>query len=589
MSVSGGGSAGGAGGSNSGVGAKKTVGELLVLERKVSALQLSEARDDQKRNGGRLTSALVRLGHMNDKQLAEFLGTQYNVPSVDLENFEIDEVALAAVTREICEKHLVIPVSRAGDTLVVAFSDPSNLFVRDDLRFITKCKIEVVVAAENVIQKAIEKYYRRTGGDMGRMIDEMENSDEALNFTQSLEALSLDKDNDSGPIVKFVNIMLAESIKLKASDIHIEPYEKRFRVRFRIDGLLHEKIQPPPGVAAGLVSRLKIMSRLDIAERRKPQDGRLKVKTAAGQEVDFRVSVLPTLFGEKVVMRLLDKGNLKLDMTKLGFEEDDLLAFREKINEPQGLVLVTGPTGSGKTVTLYSALQSLNDPQINISTAEDPVEFNLDGINQVQVNAEIGFDFADALRSFLRQDPDVILVGEIRDLITAQVAFKAASTGHLVLSTLHTNDAPGTVSRLLDMGVAPYVITSTVSLVLAQRLAGRVCERCKEPQKIERAVLIKAGVPDAEVDSYETVRGNGCAYCNGSGVKGRVAMYEVMLMTDTLRDAILGGQGPVEIKKAALRGGMRSLRKAGLMKLKKGEISFEQLVAMTVSDEQATK
>lgn len=589
MSFSGGGSAGSAGGSNSGVGAKKTVGELLVLERKVSALQLAEARDDQKRNGGRLTSALVRLGHMNDKQLAEFLGTQYNVPSVDLENFEIDEVALAAVTREICEKHLVIPVSRAGDTLVVAFSDPSNLFVRDDLRFITKCKIEVVVAAENTIQKAIEKYYRRTGGDMGRMIDEMENSDEALNFTQSLEALSLDKDNESGPIVKFVNIMLAESIKLKASDIHIEPYEKRFRVRFRIDGLLHEKIQPPPGVAAGLVSRLKIMSRLDIAERRKPQDGRLKVKTAAGQEVDFRVSVLPTLFGEKVVMRLLDKGNLKLDMTKLGFEEDDLQAFREKINEPQGLVLVTGPTGSGKTVTLYSALQSLNDPQINISTAEDPVEFNLDGINQVQVNAEIGFDFADALRSFLRQDPDVILVGEIRDLTTAQVAFKAASTGHLVLSTLHTNDAPGTVSRLLDMGVAPYVITSTVSLVLAQRLAGRVCERCKEPQKIEKEVLIKAGVPEAEVDQYECVRGNGCANCNGSGVKGRVAMYEVMLMTDTLRDAILGGLGPVEIKKAALRGGMRSLRKAGLMKLKKGEISFEQLVAMTVSDEVATK
>lgn len=587
MSFSGGNSAGGSG-SNSGIGAKKTVGELLVIERRVSAMQLAEARDEQRRNGGRLTSALVRLGHMNDKELAEFLGSQYNVPAVDLENFEIDDVALATVTREICEKHMVIPVSRAGDTLVVAFSDPSNLFVRDDLRFITKCKIEVVVAAETSIQKALEKYYRK-GGNMGALVDEMENSDEALNFTQSLEALSLDKDNDSGPIVKFVNIMLAESIKLKASDIHIEPYEKRFRVRFRIDGLLHEKIQPPPGVAAGLVSRLKIMSRLDIAERRKPQDGRLKVKTAAGQEVDFRVSVLPTLFGEKVVMRLLDKGNLKLDMTKLGFEEDDLKVFREKINEPQGLVLVTGPTGSGKTVTLYSALQSLNDPQINISTAEDPVEFNLDGINQVQVNADIGFDFADALRSFLRQDPDVILVGEIRDLVTAQVAFKAASTGHLVLSTLHTNDAPGTVSRLLDMGVAPYVITSTVSLVLAQRLAGKVCERCKEPHKVEKASLIKAGVPEEEVDQYETMRGAGCANCNGSGVKGRVAMYEVMPMNDILRDAILSGAGPVEIKKAALKGGMRSLRQAGLMKLKKGEISFEQLIAMTVSDEVATK
>lgn len=573
------------GGPAGGSGPKKSVGELLVVERKVNAIQLAEARDEQKRNGGRLTSALVRLGHMSDKELAEFLGVQYNVPSVDLENFEIDDAALSSVGREVCDKHMVIPVSRAGDTLVVAFADPSNLFVRDDLRFITKCKIEVVVAPETSIQKAIEKYYKR-GQDLGRLVDEMENSDEALNFTQSLEALALDKDNESGPIVKFVNLMLAESIKLKASDIHIEPYEKRFRVRFRIDGLLYEKIQPPPGVAAGLVSRLKIMSRLDIAERRKPQDGRLKVKTATGQEVDFRVSVLPTLFGEKVVMRLLDKSNLKLDMTKLGFEEDDLSVFREKISEPQGLVLVTGPTGSGKTVTLYSALQSLNDPQINISTAEDPVEFNLDGINQVQVHADIGFDFADALRSFLRQDPDVILVGEIRDLTTAEVAFKAASTGHLVLSTLHTNDAPATVSRILDMGVAPYLITSTVSLVIAQRLAGKVCERCKEPQKVETEALIKAGAKPEEVAEYQLMRGTGCANCNGSGVKGRVALFEAMTMTDTLRIAILSGNGPVEIKRAAIKGGMRSLRQAGLMKAKKGEISFDQLLGVTVGDEE---
>lgn len=569
---------------NGNAGPKRSVGELLVIEKKVSALQLSEARDEQKRHGGRLTSALVRLGHMSDKELAEFLGSQYNVPSVDLEHFEIDDAALSSVSREICEKHLVIPVSRAGDTLVVAFSDPSNLFVRDDLRFITKCKIEVVVAPENSIQKCIEKYYRK-GQDLGRLVDEMENSDEALNFTQSLEALALDKDNESGPIVKFVNLMLAESIKLKASDIHIEPYEKRFRVRFRVDGLLHEKIQPPPGVATGLVSRLKIMSRLDIAERRKPQDGRLKVKTSSGQEVDFRVSVLPTLFGEKVVMRLLDKSNLKLDMTKLGFEEDDLKVFREKINEPQGLVLVTGPTGSGKTTTLYSALQSLNDPQINISTAEDPVEFNLDGVNQVQVNAEIGFDFAEALRSFLRQDPDVVLVGEIRDLKTAEVAFKAASTGHLVLSTLHTNDAPATVSRILDMGVAPYLITSTVSLIVAQRLAGKVCERCKEPQKTDTATLVKIGVKEEEADQYSLMRGSGCANCNGSGVKGRIALYEVMTMNDKLRIAILAGASPVEIKKAAILGGMRSLRQAGLLKLKKGEISLEQLLGVTVGDE----
>lgn len=580
-------SAGNSDGSGIGNRIKKTVGELLVIENRVTALQLSEAREDQKKNGGRLTSALVRLGHMNDKELAEFLGAQYSVPSIDLEQFEIDESAYRLVSREICEKHLVIPISKAGDTLVVAFADPSNLFVKDDLRFLTKCKIEVVVASEVSIQRAIEKYYR-VGGDLGSLVDEMENSEEALNFTQSLSALALnDTDGQTAPIVKFVNTMLAESIKLKASDIHIESYEKRLRVRFRIDGLLHEKIQPPPGIAAGLISRLKIMSRLDIAERRKPQDGRLKVKTVSGMEVDFRVSVLPTIFGEKVVMRLLDKSNLKLDMTKLGFEEDDLQTFREKLNEPQGLVLVTGPTGSGKTVTLYSALQSLNDPQVNISTAEDPVEFNLDGINQVQINADIGFDFADALRSFLRQDPDIILVGEIRDLVTADVAFRAASTGHLVLSTLHTNDAPSTVSRLLDMGVAPFMITSTVSIVLAQRLAGRVCERCKEVHKVDKSVLIKTGVPENEVEEYEIVRGAGCAHCNGSGVKGRVAMYEVMTITDNLREAILGNGGPLEIKKAALRGGMRSLRRAGLMKLKKGEISLEQLISTTVGEERA--
>ncbi len=566
----------------------KTIGEILVLEKRVSSLQLAEARDEQKRSGGRLTSALVKLGHMSDKELAEFLGGQFNVPSIDLETFDIEESAYAMVSREICAKHVIIPISKVGDTLVVAFADPSDLFVRDDLRFLTKCKIEVVVAPEVSIKKAIDKYFKR-GQDLGRLVDEMENSEEALNFTQGLEATALDGDAELGPIVKFVNLMLSEAIKLKASDIHIEPYEKRFRVRFRIDGLLHEKIQPPPGVAAGLVSRLKIMSRLDIGERRKPQDGRLKVKTSQGQDIDFRVSVLPTLFGEKVVMRLLDKGNLKLDMTKLGFEDDDLQAFREKINEPQGLVLVTGPTGSGKTVTLYSALSSLNDPNINISTAEDPVEFNLDGINQVNVNADIGFDFAEALRSFLRQDPDVILVGEIRDLVTAQVAFKAASTGHLVLSTLHTNDAPSTVSRLLDMGVAPYVITSTVSLVLAQRLAGRVCERCSEPIKIEKAALIKAGAVESEVEQYQCMRGAGCAHCNGSGVKGRVAIYEVMTITDILRETILAGAGPVQIKKAALKGGMRSLRQAGLMKVKKGEVAFDQLLTMTVSDDEANR
>lgn len=568
--------------------AKKGLGELLVRENVVNINQLDEARKEQKSAGGRLSSALVRLGHVNDKEMAEFLARQFEVPAVDLDQFEIDEEAIKTVPREVCEKHLVIPVSKAGNTLIVAFADPSNMYVRDDLSFVSRCKVEVVVAPETSIQKAIEKYYgQRKKEDLSSIASEMENTEEALNFTASLQAQLLDQgDGDTGPLVKFVNTMLTEAIRLKASDIHIEPYEKRLRVRYRVDGLLHEKVQPPPGIGAGLASRIKIMCRLKIDERRRPQDGRLKVKTANGVEVDFRVSVLPTLFGEKIVMRLLDKANLKLDMTKLGFEQDDLDLFKSKIEEPQGLVLVTGPTGSGKTTTLYSALWSLNDPQINISTAEDPVEFNLDGINQVQVHPEIDFTFAEALRSFLRQDPDVILVGEIRDLETAEIAFKAASTGHLVLSTLHTNDAPATISRLLDMGVQPYLITSTVSLIVAQRLAGRICEKCKTPHRVEDEALLHAGVKPEEIPDYQIMKGEGCSACNGSGIKGRVALYEAMQMSTPLREIILKGGSPVEIKKAALKGGMRSLRQAALRKLKTGLISLEQVLTVTVKDEQ---
>ena len=567
--------------------AKKGIGELLVKENVVSVSQLDEARKEQKSTGGRLSSALVRLGHVNDKELADFLSHQYSVSAIDLDQFEIDEEAIKAIPIDVCQKHMVIPVSKAGNVLIVAFADPSNLFVRDDLSFVSRCKVEIVVAPETQIQKAIEKYYARTkSSDLTDVLSEMEGSEEALNFTASLQAQLLDSgEADITPLVKFVNLMLAEAIRLKASDIHIEPYEKRLRVRYRIDGLLHEKVQPPSGIGAGLSSRIKIMCRLKIDERRKPQDGRLKVKTANGMEVDFRVSVLPTLFGEKIVMRLLDKANLKLDMTKLGFEADDLAIFQEKILEPQGMVLVTGPTGSGKTTTLYSALATVNDPQINISTAEDPVEFNLDGINQVQVAPDIGFNFAEALRSFLRQDPDVILVGEIRDLETAEVGFKAASTGHLVLSTLHTNDAPSTVSRLLDMGVQPYLITSTLSLIVAQRLAGKICEKCKVAHKIEPEVFAHLGVPADTNADYKICRGEGCSACNGSGIKGRIALYEVMLMSTPLREIILKGGSPVEIKRAALRGGMKSLRQAALRKLKVGQISVEEVLNVTVKDE----
>jgi type IV pilus assembly protein PilB len=567
---------------------KKPLGELLVKENLVSIQQLEEARKEQKANGGRLGSALVRLGHVRDKEMAEFLGRQYDMSTVDLEQFEIDQDALKAIPREVCEKHMIIPVSKSGNILVVAFADPTNMYVRDDIALLSRCKIEVVVAPETVIVRAIEKYYvKKSTSDMSSLASEMEFSDEALNFTQSLQAQLIGdvEGDDQAGIVKLVNTMLTEAIKAKASDIHIEPYEKRLRIRFRVDGTLIEKVQPPAGIANALSSRLKIMSRLDIAERRKPQDGRLKAKTANGMEVDFRVSVLPTLFGEKIVMRLLDKSNLKLDMTKLGFEEEEMNLFKLRINDPQGLVLVTGPTGSGKTTTLYSALWSLNDPQINISTAEDPVEFNLDGINQVQVNPKVGFGFADALRSFLRQDPDVILVGEIRDLETAEVAFKAASTGHLVLSTLHTNDAPSTVSRLIDMGVAPYLITSTVSIIIAQRLAGRICEKCKIPEKVLPEALLSAGVSKEDIGTFECMRGEGCSACNGTGIKGRVAIYELMEMSNPLKEEILRGGSPVEIKKGAIAGGTKTLRQAAIQKLKAGTVSLDGVLNVTIADD----
>jgi len=568
---------------------KKGLGELLVRENVVNIHQIEEARKEQKASGGRLGSALVKLGFVNDKKMAEFLGKQFNVPDIDLDQFEPDPDALKALPMEVCQKHCVIPVSKAGNVLVVAFADPSNIFVRDDLSFVSKCKIEVVVAAETAINKAIEKHYGKGKSDLGKVANELENTEEALSFSSSMSAQLLEGANEAelGPLVKFVNLMLTEAIKLKASDIHIEPYEKRLRVRYRIDGLLHEKSQPPSGVAAGLSSRIKIMAKLDISERRRPQDGRIKVKASNGMEVDLRVSVLPTIFGEKIVMRLLDKSNLKLDMTQLGFEEDDLEVFKAKINESQGMVLVTGPTGSGKTTTLYSALWSVNDPQMNLCTAEDPVEFNLDGINQVHVHPDIGFTFAEALRSFLRQDPDVILVGEIRDKETAEIAFKAANTGHLVLSTLHTNDAPASVARLMDIGIPSYLITTTVSLIVAQRLAGRVCKNCAVPHKIEPQILIDAGALPDEVGQYQTVRGEGCSACNNSGIKGRVALYEVLQMSNPLRETILKGGTVLDLKRGAIKGGMRTLRQAALRKLRNGLVPLEQVLSMTVGDDQA--
>ncbi|MCB0413170.1 MAG: Flp pilus assembly complex ATPase component TadA, partial [Bdellovibrionales bacterium] len=433
---------------------EKGIGELLVREKLIDVNQLTAARKKQKESGGRLTSTLVDLGYVKDRDLANFLGQQYKLPTIDLANFECDAEAIKMVSAQVCQKHSVIPVSKADKTLVVAFSDPSNIHIKDDLALLTKCRIEVVVASESSIRSAIEKYYSAKGNRFNTLMSEIEEEDfKQIKVDDAEQIDSARAQSGDAPIVKFVNAMLEEAIKSRASDIHIEPYEKRLRIRFRIDGRLIEKIQPPKGASAAIVSRLKVISKMDIAERRRPQDGRLKVRLKNRSEIDFRVSSVPTLFGEKVVLRILDKSNLQIDMTKLGFEVGQLDELLEAIRLPQGMILITGPTGSGKTTTIYSCLAELNQPDKNLSTAEDPVEFNLDGINQVQINPDIDFNFSDALRSFLRQDPDIIMVGEIRDLETAKVAYKAASTGHLVVSTLHTNDAASTVARLVDMGV----------------------------------------------------------------------------------------------------------------------------------------
>lgn len=566
---------------------KKGLGELLVRENLINLDQLEQARKAQKEHGGRLMTALVRMGYVREKEIADFLGRQHGVPTIDLANFEIDPKVIELVSRQVCEKHRVIPVQKADRTLVVAFADPTNIYVKDDLSLITRCKIELVVAAESAIMSAIEKYYG-SHSRLNTIMNEMEDSEEAFEKNPA-QAEIVDQDNsgESSPIIKFVNAMLAEAIKLKASDIHIEPYEKRFRIRFRMDGSLVEKTQPPPGAAGAIVSRIKILSKMDITERRRPQDGRIKVRLKNGMEVDFRVNCLPTLFGEKVVMRILDKSNLQVDMTKLGMEPDDLEVFKKCINLPQGMVLITGPTGSGKTTTIYSALGELNQPDVNISTAEDPVEFNLDGINQVQINTEINFTFPDALRAFLRQDPDVIMVGEIRDYDTGAIAYKAASTGHMVVSTLHTNDAASTVTRLVDMGIPPYIVAEATTLVVAQRLIKGICKSCIVEHRVPPEVLIDLGVKEADLEKYKELRrGEGCGECGGMGTRGRMAIFEVMQVTAAVKEAIFKGASPLELKRHAIaKDNMKTLRQSALLKLMRGQTTVDEVLNTSVGDE----
>jgi len=566
--------------------ASNRLGELLVREKLISLQQLRQAQDEQKKTGQNLGYALARLGYVNDEEITNFLSNQYRLPAVNLDEYEIDPEVLKIVGKEVCFKHGIVPVSRSGSSLIVAMSDPTNLHAIDDIKFLSGYNVEPVVASETSITAAIERYYN-AGPSYEEVLEDFQLEDDDIDFGADMDAtntMELERASEDAPVVRLVNVLLLNAIKKRVSDIHVEPYEKRLRVRYRIDGVLQEEMSPPLKLKNALISRLKIMSQLDIAERRLPQDGRIKLKLGKGREMDFRVSVLPTMWGEKVVLRLLDKSNLQLDMAKLGFDPKPMADFQWAIDQPWGMVLVTGPTGSGKTTTLYSALSSLNQPGVNISTAEDPVEYNLHGINQCQMHEEIGLNFAAALRSFLRQDPDTIMVGEIRDFETAEIAVKAALTGHMVLSTLHTNDAPATISRLLNMGVEPFLITASVNCVVAQRLARRICGECKTEAEVDKQVLIDLGATPEQVESAKVMKGRGCANCNNSGYRGRVALYEVMRFTDTLKEKVLEGASTAELKMAAIRGGMCSLRMSGILKILEGVTTPEEVGRVTMSD-----
>ena len=563
------------------------LGELLVRNNLITKEQLSKALDEQKETGshGRLGSILIKNGLISEPDLTSFLSKQYGVPSINLTDFEVDPAVIKTIPFEIAQKYQIIPVNRAGSTLIIAMSDPSNIFAIDDIKFMTGYNVEVVVASETAIKASIDKFYDQSAS-LADVMSGLEMEDiEVVGEEEDVDISSLERATEDAPVVKLVNLILTDAIKKKASDIHVEPYERVFRVRYRIDGVLYEVMKPPLKLKNALTSRIKIMAEMDIAERRLPQDGRIKIKLGGGKDMDYRVSCLPTLFGEKIVLRLLDKSSLQLDMTKLGYEPESLAHFKREIHKPFGMVLVTGPTGSGKTVSLYSALSELNKSSENISTAEDPVEFNFAGINQVQMHEDIGLNFATALRSFLRQDPDIIMIGEIRDFETAEIAVKAALTGHMVLSTLHTNDAPATVSRLLNMGVEPFLVASAVNLITAQRLARRACADCKVVDEIPVQALIDAGVPPEEAPEYVCYRGVGCPKCNGTGYKGRVGFYQVMPMLEEIRELVLNGANTAEIKRESMRLGIKTMRQSGLTKLQEGVTSFEEVLRVTVADD----
>ncbi len=566
------------------------LGEILLKESLITQDQLEKALEFQRSNGGKLGSCLTKMGFITDDDITGVLSRQYGVPSINLKYYEIDPNVIKLIPQDTALRYQVIPLSRVGSVLTIAMTDPTNVFAMDDIKFMTGFNVEPVVASESAIGEAIGRFYGGAGTSHEELTSLMKDlvDDEELELAaeeEELDAASLEKAAEEAPIIKLVNLILTDSVKRGASDIHVEPYETEMRVRFRVDGVLQTIMNPPLKVRDAITSRLKIMAKLDIAEKRLPQDGRIMIKYRAEgkkKELDFRVSTVPTLYGEKIVLRLLDKENLRLDMTKLGFEPESLKKFERNILKPYGMVLVTGPTGSGKTNTLYSSVSRLNQVDTNIMTAEDPVEFQLAGINQVQMKDQIGLNFAAALRAFLRQDPNIILVGEIRDFETAEIGVKAALTGHLVLSTLHTNDAPSTISRLMNMGIEPFLVATSVNLICAQRLVRRVCTNCKEELEIPEQALVDAGYTPEEAKVTKIYHGKGCSTCGKRGYKGRTGLYEVMEINDELRELILVGASALELKKKAIEQGMITLRRSGLIKVAAGMTTLEEVLRETV-------
>jgi len=567
------------------------LGEILLKESLITQDQLEKALEFQRSNGGKLGSCLTKMGFITDDDITGVLSRQYGVPSINLKYYEIDPNVIKLIPQDTALRYQVIPLSRVGSVLTIAMTDPTNVFAMDDIKFMTGFNVEPVVASESAIAESIARFYgggSSTHEELSSLMKDLVDEEQELELAadeQEMDAASLEKAAEEAPIIKLVNLILTDSVKRGASDIHVEPYENEMRVRFRIDGVLQTVMNPPLKLRDAITSRMKIMAKLDIAEKRLPQDGRIMIKYKAEgkkKELDFRVSTVPTLYGEKIVLRLLDKENLRLDMTKLGFEPESLKKFERNILKPYGMVLVTGPTGSGKTNTLYSSVSRLNQVDTNIMTAEDPVEFQLAGINQVQMKDQIGLNFAAALRAFLRQDPNIILVGEIRDFETAEIGVKAALTGHLVLSTLHTNDAPSTISRLMNMGIEPFLVATSVNLICAQRLVRRVCANCKEELEIPEQALIDAGFTPDETKTTKIYHGKGCSTCGKRGYKGRTGLYEVMEINDELRELILVGASALELKKKAVEQGMITLRRSGLIKAAAGLTTLEEVLRETV-------